>query len=50
MCYADLINIDNSQAGNGGAGGLDGHIHFEFDAFAFSEQPSQVSMVSFSLI
>jgi len=43
MCYADLINIDNENAADGGTG--QGGISFDFLAFAFSNSPTQVSMV-----
>lgn len=42
MCYADLIDADNSLAADGGSG--NGGIVFDFNAFAFSNSPSQVSM------
>lgn len=42
MCYADLINIDNALSADGGADF--GGIVFDFDAFAFTNRPSQVSM------
>lgn len=42
MCYADLIDIDNALAADGGAS--TGGIVFDFAAFAFSNSPSQVSM------
>lgn len=42
MCYADLINIDNAKAAEGGT--VQNGITFDFSAFAFSNSPSQVSM------
>ena len=48
MCYADLINADNMLAAQGGT--ANGGIVFDFAAFAFSDSPSQVSMVINKLI
>jgi hypothetical protein len=42
MCYADLINIDNAKAADGGTS--QSGITFDFSAFAFSNSPTQISM------